>query len=190
MSTSSTTTTPEASVGPPIFKSAMTPMPVPLVKCEPWCEDGDGHPTAHPEDRRCFVSVADVAMTLPVPYKEGDAWMLASIDVHLRRDPGEGFTRVLLNHIAGGTRGAEVDEWLEFTVDEAERLMTALSSALKVAREGAIPESEAFSAALLEAVGRHLERPVTMPDLEALCNVVGVKPSEIARRSEEIQRGA
>lgn len=49
--------------------------------------------------------------------------------------------------------------------------------------------SEAFSAALLEALGRHLQKPVNMPDLEALCEVVGVRPSEIARRSEEIQRG-
>jgi hypothetical protein len=50
--------------------------------------------------------------------------------------------------------------------------------------------SEAVSAALLEVLGRHLERPVKMNDLEALCNVVGVCPSEITRRSEEIQRSA
>jgi hypothetical protein len=163
---------------------------VPLLECEPWCEDGDGHPTDHPVDRRCLASVADVAMTLPEPYQErGGAWVLAMTGVHLRREPGEGFTRVLLNHMAGGKRGEEVDQWIEFTADEAEHLTAALSSALSVAR-GAISESEAVSAALLEALGRHLEKPVNMNELQALCEVVGVKPSEITRRAEEIQRGA
>lgn len=56
--------------------------------------------------------------------------------------------------------------------------------------EGDLSASEAVSAALMEALGRHLEKPVTIPDLEALCEVVGVQPSEITRRGEEIQRGA
>ncbi len=108
---------------------------VPLLECESWCEDGDGHPTAHPEDRRCLASVAGVAMTLPEPYQETDgAWVLATTDVHLRREPREGSTRVVLNHMAGGKRGEEVDEWIEFTFDEAESLLVALSSALEVAR--------------------------------------------------------
>ena len=54
----------------------------------------------------------------------------------------------------------------------------------------AVACGDAFSAALLEALTRHLEKPVSIPDLEALCNVVGVRASEIARRAEEIQQGA
>lgn len=97
---------------------------VPLRPCTPWCDDPDGHPRNHPEDRRCWSPSVVVPMRLmrAVEMVDGE-WWLDRLDLYLQRRPDEDVTRVLINHEPSG-------EYL-LTLEEAAELRDALTSLLE-----------------------------------------------------------
>lgn len=101
---------------------------VPLRTCEPWCVNGEGHPTEHPTDRFCteFMPLVPLSLHEAIKMCDGD-WSRDWIDVHLRRPPQAHSPQVWISWETE-PKGVEI----RLTLEEAARLRDVLTQAIEL----------------------------------------------------------
>lgn len=92
---------------------------IPLRVCEPWCNDGDGHPDLHPDDRTCWTDIPQIELAGMSPIQVcsrggGTEWAYDRVDVFAWRRPEANHPEILINHESGSE--------LRFTLEEARQL--------------------------------------------------------------------
>ena len=90
---------------------------LPLVQCQPWCVDQDGHPECiYLEDRWCGTESLEVALSLEPEVPAGEGTAPDGFSVSALRVPGEPI-KFQLDHLAGGC--------IDLTAGEAAELVEA-----------------------------------------------------------------
>ena len=113
---------------------------LPPVECQPWCDQGDGHPDqCFTSDQACWSPSDYVALSLERMHVERAGEFPQQIGAMARSRPGEpGHVYVHLYDIQ--LHGSVpfpykfLDHGLSLTVEEAERLAAILTAAANLAR--------------------------------------------------------
>lgn len=113
---------------------------LPLVECQPWCEDGNGHPDYfHKRDQACWSPSEYIGMQLEDPIVDDSGRSPQRIGVMARQRPDEvGHVHV---HLDGIKLSGPIpwpynilDHGLDLTPDEALHLARLLIAAAKSVR--------------------------------------------------------
>lgn len=107
---------------------------IPLRECTPWCTYGDGHPSAHPEDRICWSTSVELVLTemKAVRWADGE-WGYDNVEAFIWRLPESDAPLVVINH--------EGQSELRFTLEEAEALVRTLDGLIRTASGTVAPSA-------------------------------------------------